>query len=144
MMTDDRTKHMLAVAKKMKELAIKHKEFNIKPNEAFTLGLLHDIGYEFTDINKLHSIEGGEVLRKQKYKYWKEITYHGLPQVNYESPQLFLLNYVDMTTGPTGEYITMEERLNDIGIRYGKDSEAYKNAINMIKILNKNLLIQKL
>ena len=39
--------------------------------------------------------------------------------------ELFLLNCADMTTGPAGEDFTMQERLEEIGCRHGKESAAY-------------------
>lgn len=144
MITQDRYNHMIAVANKMKELAEKHNEFEINPNDAFTLGLLHDIGYEFVHNNIYHAFEGGQVLKDQGYKYWQEIKWHGIPQVDYISPQLQLLNYVDMTTGPTGEYITIEERLADIAVRYTENSPQHINAIKMAHIVKEYNLIKNI
>ena len=121
--TIDRMKHSLAVAKKMKELSSTDPEkYMCSPEDAFVLGLLHDIGYEFSSEQKDHANNGGLLLKGQGYKYWKEVYYHGIPQDEYDSPLLQLLNYVDMITGPTGEYVTVDQRIEDIVERYGKGS----------------------
>lgn len=121
--TEDRIKHSLAVAKKMKSLAIAFpKKYKCNPDEAFVLGWLHDIGYEFSSEQSEHAKKGGLVLKIQNYKYWKEIYYHGISQNEYDSDMLRLLNYVDMLTGPDGAYVTIDERIKNITLRYGENS----------------------
>ena len=127
--TIDRMKHSLAVAKKMKELTSADSEkYMCSPEDAFILGWVHDIGYEFSSEQKEHANKGGLLLKEQGYQYWKEVYYHGIPQDEYDSPLLQLLNYVDMITGPTGEYVTVEQRIEDIAKRYGKGSWQDKEA----------------
>lgn len=134
--TADRLKHSLAVARKMKALAAEFpKEYLMDPEDAFVLGFLHDIGYEFCDEQRDHANIGGEILKAQGYKYWKEIYYHGVPQNEYDSPALRLLNYVDMITGPSGEEMTVKERIDDIAARYGKDSTQEIEAIELARLL---------
>ena len=121
--TIDRIKHSLAVAKKMKEMAAENpNKYPVEPDDAFVLGLLHDIGYEFASEQKEHAHMGSSILKKQGYKYWQEVYYHGIPQDEYDSPMLRLLNYADMITGPAGEYMTIEQRIEDIAERYGEGS----------------------
>lgn len=127
--TIDRMKHSLAVAKKMKELTSADSEkYMCSPEDAFILGWVHDIGYEFSSEQKEHANKGGLLLKEQGYQYWKEVYYHGIPQDEYDSLLLQLLNYVDMITGPTGEYVTVEQRIEDIAKRYGKGSWQDKEA----------------
>jgi predicted hydrolase (HD superfamily) len=134
--TDDRLHHILAVATKMRELAeTEHNIYPVDPDEAFTLGMLHDIGYQFVDEQKQHAHAGGEVLEKQGYKYSKEIYYHGVKQDEYDSSMLQLLNYADMTTGPAGQSLTLQERINDIADRYGKDSQQVADAVELADFL---------
>ena len=137
--TIDRIKHSLSVATKMKELATTDQEkYQVNPDDAFLLGMLHDVGYEFSEEQKEHASKGGLILKEQNYKYWQEVFYHGVPQDEYDSPMLRLLNYVDMITGPTGEYMTIRERINDITKRYGKGSWQEQKAIELSKVLSKN------
>ena len=131
--TLDRLKHSLGVANKMRELAKDKAE--VDSNDAFILGLLHDIGYQFTENTGEHAKVGGEVLRNQGYKYWKEVYYHGISQEDFESTMLQLLNYADMTIGPTGNELTIEERILDISNRYGKGSIQEETAIALAKQL---------
>lgn len=130
--SDDRIRHMLAVAKKMEQVVSENpNRFDASPEDAFVLGLLHDIGYEFVDEQKNHAKTGGLILKSQGYKYWREVYYHGIPYPDYASKLLTLLNQVDLTTGPTGEYITVKERLKDIRNRYGKDSWQLQDAMRL-------------
>lgn len=132
--TLDRLKHSLAVAKKMKRIAsLNPDNYSASPDELFVLGLLHDVGYEFCESQKEHNTVGGILLRNEGFRYWKEVYYHGIPQKEYTSPELSLLNYVDMTIGPDGTELTIEERLSDIADRYGLDSVQYKEALELSK-----------
>lgn len=135
--TIDRLKHSLAVAIKMKSLAeTEHEKYPVNPDDMFVLGLLHDIGYEFSEIQKEHAKKGGVMLQKQGYRYWKEVYYHGTTQKEYDSPELRLLNYVDMITGPSGEEMTVQQRIENITKRYGKGSWQEKEAIELSKMIN--------
>ena len=123
MIDENRIKHILSVARLMKENATK---WGLDPEEMFTLGYLHDIGYEFGGSEE-HHINGASLLAKQGYKYIQEILYHGKPDVGYESPALDLLNFADMHINKKGEYVSFADRLEDIANRRGKDSPHYKN-----------------
>lgn len=120
MLTQNRMHHILAVASKMKELA---PQYGVDPEEAFALGFFHDIGYEIAEKQSEHARDGAMLLFRQGYKYWKEIAFHGMPQDTYDSPMLRLLNFADLTTGPNGENMTIEQRIEDIAVRYGKGSK---------------------
>lgn len=135
-MDETRVKHSLSVAKRMKELVLEQPiKYEISPDEAFILGLLHDIGYECCTEPKYHAGGGGMLLKGQGYKYWKEVYYHGLPQEVYTSSELRLLNYADMTTNANGDYVSIEERIEDIGARYGGDSVQVVTAMKVAKML---------
>ena len=45
------------------------------------------------------------------------------------SDELFILNSADMSTGPSGESFTFEERLAEIAARFGKEADAYKKCV---------------
>lgn len=92
------------------------------------LGLIHDAAYEFVENQEEHEHKGGEILRSNGYRYWKEVYYHGNPDSEYDSAELRLLNRADMTTGPDGKDMTIDERLADIAERYGETSSQYINA----------------
>jgi putative nucleotidyltransferase with HDIG domain len=131
-MSDSRMAHSLSVAKKMEQLA---SEYGLDAREAFTVGLLHDIGYEFCEQQKDHPIVGGEMLKAQGFKYWQEVSCHGKVNQKYSSQMLRLLNYADMTTGPNGESLQVSERLADIARRYGLESCQYLEAVELSKTL---------
>lgn len=130
--TVDRMKHSMAVAKKMKIIVAENEHvYMISPDEAFILGILHDIGYEFSEKQQEHANKGGMILKEQGYRFWKEIFYHGTPQKEYDSAELWLLNFVDMITGPKGESMTISHRISDIADRYGKGSLQETEAIKL-------------
>lgn len=137
MITNERMAHSMAVARKMKEIANSDpQKYPVNPEEAFILGILHDIGYEFSAEQKDHGRIGGELLKNQGYQYWQEIYFHGTTQDKFTSPMLNLLNYADMTTGPQGQSLTVEERIQDIENRYGASSWQTTEAIALAKKLN--------
>lgn len=126
-MTGNRAKHSLGVAKLMKKIVLAHSDyFDFSPEEAFTVGYLHDIGYEFSS-SKEHAAKGGLFLKEQGYKYWREIFYHGTYQKKYDSKMLKLLNAADLIVNPSGIIVGYPKRLEDIEERYGHESEKYSN-----------------
>lgn len=128
MIDDNRYKHIRSVAELMAEIAPEGKE-----KEMFLLGFLHDIGYLYQP--KDHNFFGGNLLKEQGYKYWQEVYWHGVPDTEYESAALDLLNAADMQVNGKGERVSYSERLEDIASRYGDDSSQYLLAQKMVKFL---------
>lgn len=135
-MSSSLCQHILGVARKCKEYAAKLKPNDNKFTEdMFLLGMLHDIGYEFTESNASHAAVGGEILKRNNYQYWSEVSLHGDETVDNMSDELFILNCADMSTGPNGEDFTFDERLNEISSRFGTDATPYQKCIIEIKKL---------
>lgn len=138
MIDNDRLKHIFEVAKLMKDKA---KKVGLDKEEMFTLGMLHDIGYEFGE-NSDHNFVGFQILDKQNYKYAKEVLYHGKPNSEYQSVALDLLNFADMHIDKEGKFVYYNERLDDIKKRRGEFSLAYINSKKIIEELsNKKFLL---
>ena len=125
MIDENRKKHIFGVAEFLKEFAIESNLSEEDCKDLYTLGLLHDIGYAFTnkENQKDHNKIGGEILKKQGYKYWKEVYYHGIPNSPYQSRFLDLLNWADMHIDGYGNYATAQERLEDVSRRYNTKIE---------------------
>ena len=115
------------------------KKYNLDDKELqdlFVLGLIHDIGYEFGN-NSNHGQIGGEILKRNKYKYWKEIYYHGVNASEYSSLFLKILNKADVQIDYMGKTVGYTRKLEDIKNRYGENSITYRNAeILIAKIKN--------
>lgn len=133
MIDENRIKHIMAVARVMKANA---KKFGLDEEEMFTLGMLHDVGYEFGD-GENHHVIGAKILQKQGYKYFMEVLYHGMPTDKYSSKALDLLNFADLSVTRKGEVVGFVERLQDIKSRRGEDSPHYKNCKLVIDGLKK-------
>ena len=131
-MDNDRLKHSYAVANKMIELGKEKRLSEIELQELFLLGYLHDIGYEF-GTNENHNSIGGNLLKESNYKYWQEVYYHGIPNSEYKSLYLDILNTADMMIDKYGNDVGFDKRLEDIKSRYGEDSIQY---VNCFKIVN--------
>ena len=123
-MDDNRLKHSISVARKMVEIG---KEYCLSEElkELFILGYNHDIGYEFCNDNMKHNIIGGEILKNNEYKYWKEVYHHGNPDAKYSSLFLKILNMADMQIDKYGNDVGYEKRLEDIKDKYGENSKQY-------------------
>ena len=134
MIDNDRLNHSLAVSRKMIEIG---KEYNLDDNalqDLFVLVFNHDIGYENGN-NSNHGHIGGEILKRNNYKYWKEIYYHGDVNTVYTSLFLKILNKADIQIDKYGNDVGYTKRLEDIKSRYGENSTTYKNAKILISKL---------
>jgi len=135
--SDDRLLHVRQVARRAQEIA--HDVFgwdDTKCREMFVMGFVHDIGYEYAEEQREHENIGGELLRGTEFSYWKEVYHHGRPGSSYQSDELFVLNLADMQTDSRGNRVTVDERLNDIASRYGKDAIQYTTADELAKELH--------
>ncbi|MBQ8481135.1 MAG: HD domain-containing protein [Alphaproteobacteria bacterium] len=145
MITENRWMHILGVARKAKEIAAKFKPNDDKfIEDMFLLGIMHDLGYEFMESNTSHAAVGGEILKRGGYKYWQEVAMHGDETVENMTDQLFILNCADMMTGPNGENFTFDERLKEIGNRFGKDSAPYQKCIIEVRKLKNDTRYSKI
>ena len=133
----DRLKHSYAVAIKMMELGKKKNLSDEQLSELFILGYLHDIGYQF-GFNENHNIIGGNILKKNNFKYWKEVYYHGILNSEYKSLYLDILNMADMMIDKYGNDVGFDKRLEDIKNRYGEESKTYCDAKILIEKLRGN------
>lgn len=135
----NKVNRMFAIANKMYKLADENPRlFNAE--EMFTLGSVHDIGYKFTDNILLHNTVGGEVLKNQHYKYWKEVYYHGFYQIEYKSAALILLNYADLTTDENGNDTDFQHRYIEICNEFGTDSNIAINTKKLMEELPNDLI----
>lgn len=130
MITSVRWQHILGVARRAKALAEKFRpDDEAFAQDMFLLGMLHDLGYEFAREPGEHPKVGAEILKRQGYRYWREVENHGNVDIDEVSDALFILSCADMTIGPGGESFTMRERIENMAKRYGRDSRAHKKAI---------------
>jgi HD domain. len=131
MITEDRLHHILGVARKAYKIAKDLGKDENYARQMFALGWNHDIGYEFDPVN--HENVGANIL--PNYKYAEFIRSHGLAPTQI-TKEWIIINLADMTTSPTGEEITIEDRLAEIESRYGKDHIWYKQSKEACDILN--------
>lgn len=130
--SNDRARHSLEVAKQMFEKALEQSGDELYAKKMFHLGLVHDIGYQFTENTKEHPHVGGLFLKEEGYEYWEEVYEHGNPMKMNLSVELWLLNWADMHTDAKGNRVSFDDRLCDIGERYGTDSKEYLLAKSVI------------
>lgn len=127
--SDERLAHMRSVGRRAQAIAMHEGIENQEELEdIFLLGYLHDVGYEFSNDQADHERVGGDILKRNGYRFWQEIYHHGDPDAGYSSPLLDILNTADMLTNSKGESVTFDDRLSDIADRYGQDSRQYIKA----------------
>lgn len=139
-----RWKHAEAVAGVARDLASW-----LAPEDADVLvaaACLHDIGYApGLAISGYHPIDGARHLRALGHerlaglvahhtRAWYEARLRGLDGAldefdNENSLVSAALAYCDLTTGPSGQPMTPEQRLFDVEDRYGKDSPVVKGLL---------------
>lgn len=119
-LTPSRLAHMNATANRAYEIATTiFGKTEDQARQLYILGLLHDVGYAFDPADHAHA--GGKALADLGFT--TDAVYdHGDPNVGVMSDDLLIVNAADMTTSPTGAPMRMEDRLRDIGERYGADS----------------------
>ncbi len=147
---DNKLNHLRGVAEYMYQNA---ERFGLEPEEAFVLGMLHDIGYindraakrEIPDLTNTgtvgHEWYGAELLKNMGLRpdFVNAIRYHGTDPKNVpvflHCPAMELLWEADMSIDKYGRNVGFGGRLADIGHRYGYDSDAYKTASETILFL---------
>lgn len=132
-MDTDRLKHSYSVGKKMIEIGKELKLNGDELSDLFVLGLNHDIGYEFSKDRIEHNKIGGNILKRNDYKYWKEVYYHGEITDEYDSLYLTILNQADMQIDKYGNDVGYDKRLDDIKNRYGEYSDIYKKCMSLVE-----------
>lgn len=120
MIFDYRKKHIWAVAELMEKYGRERNFSKEECNDLYILGLLHDVGYQFLEEKDYikHNLRGGEILKSEGYKFWKEVYYHGVVNSPYQSEYLDLLNLADMHIDSEGNYVTLDGRLEELSKRY--------------------------
>lgn len=136
--SNDRANHSLEVAKQMYEKALEQTSDELYAKKMFHLGIVHDIGYQFSENTKEHPHVGGLFLKEEGYEFWEEVYEHGNPDVDSPTQELMLLNWADMHTDGKGNRVSFEERLKDIKNRYGVDSVEYIRARTVIEKYERN------
>lgn len=138
MITEDRLKHMLGVARKCyilsKELRMPEKFCR----KMFFLGYIHDIGYEFED-NEGHARISADILHSlgcNSYDTLQAIKYHSENDKT-DNLEWKILTEADMTIDSKGNEVTIEERLEDIKARHGETSKQYKAALGIVEVIKR-------
>ena len=108
-----------------------------KCQDMYVLGMMHDIGYELNSDPFEHDVAMANALGRSGYKYIDEIYHHSRMQTEYDTPEMRLLYFADMTVDGKGNWVTIEDRLRDLEERHGKDSEVYKESEEIADALAK-------
>lgn len=130
-----RYRHCYAVGRKMYDYA---KSVLHKPEKEcialFTLGNLHDIGYEFNNSDTIQ----GEIVASALgagYLYSREIEKHSMEPCGQISEELMILYWADATVKGDGTYCTYEERKSDLIKRHGINSPIVSQHIKIVEFL---------
>lgn len=132
MITETRLQHMLGVARKVYQLAKEHGLSEEEARTCFTMGFLHDIGYEFTETN--HTKVSYEIIKQtfqseDSTKIINAIGDNGNPKLGNDNIYLHILNEANLTIDDKGNHVTVCQRLKNLANRFGKKSNIYKRAL---------------
>ena len=133
--TENKLNHMLGVARKCYKLALERGYSEDEARKLFLIGYLHDIGYEFTDNSEEHAEISYNIIKNTFGKSVIAIKEHGNPDIGLNNDYLNILNIADLTVNSFGKECSVYNRLSDIEIKYGKDSNQYTNAVKLAKKL---------
>lgn len=129
MITENKIKHSLEVARLCAELASEECKDESYIQACFVMGLLHDIGYE-DGLVKGHSKRSANYIDSLELflcDIKDAIATHG-QEILLANSFSEILNKADLQVNSKGERVCVFSRLADIKERYGVDSEEYKRA----------------
>ena len=137
----DRWTHVQVVADKARSLA------TVLPDEDADLlvaaALVHDVGYA-PSLNRLgfHAVDGARFLRAQgQERLARLVAHHSGARFEAEErdlveelaafpvqdgPVMDALTFADMTTGPAGQPMTLEQRIEEVQRRYRSDNPVHR------------------
>lgn len=124
--------HCIGVAEFMRENAEK---YGIEPDVAYTVGLLHDIGY--LEGRRGHEATGADIIaatfgENADKSVINAIAYHGTNPYKLRqediTPLHVLLIDADMSVNARGFRVGHDGRLQDVARRYGTDGIEYETA----------------
>ena len=141
--SENRMKHILAVARKAYQLAKDRGNTENFARRMFMAGWLHDVGYEFSGRAEYHQYASGELIKDffdikpgtvsslpvRDYDYgqnkaFNAVTQHG-KHVKELTEEYIILNTADMLIDSEGREVSVTERLREIREMYGKYSSQY-------------------
>jgi hypothetical protein len=140
----DRWRHVQAVGSEARRVGLALADLRDDDHDALVAAAyLHDIGYA-SSLKRLgfHPVDGAQFLRDQGYeRLARLVAYHSGAQLEAEErglldelaafpvedgPVLDALTHADMTTGPAGGAMTLQERIGEILRRYPPDDPVHR------------------
>lgn len=148
--SESRLNRILAVARQCYNLSKRMNYSEEFCRRMFMIGWIHDIGYEFTSEQMLHSFESAEMIRflsgsHEKMSYglksaYGAVAFHGskLDDTNKElenSAEWIILNAADFTINSQGNAVSCEQRLFEIRTEYGENSKEYLESLDICRTI---------
>lgn len=135
-MQDTGPTHALGVARACYIIAREHYRMSIDDaKKVFLLGWLHDVGYEFASTVAEHAKVGADLAELIGFEYSEEIRHHGISQELFHSDVLDILYAADILVDAHGEFVTIEDRLDDISARHPKEDGVHESTEKLINHL---------
>lgn len=133
--TDDMLHRMLGVAREAYILAKRENLTEQECRNAFALGFIHGIGYEFTDTPENHRIVGFEIF--QNLTDLDALKNYGKLHSMESNPSTMarILNAADLNVNAKGEFTTVRGRLAEIETNYGTASNKYRETRQLAELL---------
>ena len=97
--------------------AVEHVQPVVIPDYTVTLTDFGAVGDGQTDCSEAFA-QALKLLKKQGYKFWREVYYHGVAGCKFKSKYLDLLNWADMRIDSSGNEVSLDGRLEELSQRY--------------------------
>lgn len=135
--SEKRLRHILGVSRKAYRIAKDRGHDEKFARKMFMAGWLHDVGYEFSTEQAQHPHESGELIgliagdgSGEQSAVEKAVRRHGR-YTEEETEEYVILNMADMLISSEGKEVSVLERLDEIGSRYGEYSDQYLTACDI-------------
>ena len=134
--SENRAKHMLAVARKAYEIAKAERYDEKFCRKMFLIGYIHDIGYEFSTKQEDHPFISMEMIMSlSENRSIDDVVYYAIAKhgcyTDKKTDEWKILNIADMLIDENGNETSVTKRLDGIKEKYGENSNQYLTACDI-------------
>lgn len=140
--TEDRLRRSLSIARKAYKIATYMKCGEEFARKMFLIGLIHDIGYEFTQDPDKYPEESGAILASICGGYLSPLSRDSINAIKEcrkyptkHTPEYTILNMADMQIDKQGNEVSVTQQLETIKAEFGEHSNEYLTACDICFII---------
>ena len=140
--TEDRLRRSLSIARKTYKIATYMKYGEEFARKMFLIGLIHDIGYEFTQDSDRYPEESSTMLASICGGYLSPLSRDSINAIKEcrkyptkYTPENVILNMADMQVDKYGKEVSVTQQLESIKAEFGEHSNEYLTACDICFII---------